>query len=75
MSHIPFLTLQVQKTYHASQTPSAASSTIKCLSSEPHFVDPRTVEFVRGRSTNLALSTRGIEPLKIAGALESVSFM
>jgi len=34
--------------------------------------DPRTVEFVRGRSTNLALSTRGIEPLKIAGALESV---
>lgn len=38
------------------------------------FSDPRKVEFVRGRSTNLALSTRGIEPLKAAGALESVSY-
>ncbi|XP_078345085.1 kynurenine 3-monooxygenase-like isoform X2 [Oculina patagonica] len=34
--------------------------------------DPRGVEFARGRSTNLALSTRGIEPLREAGALESV---
>lgn len=29
--------------------------------------------FVRGRSTNLALSTRGIVPLREAGVLESVS--
>ncbi|XP_022794626.1 kynurenine 3-monooxygenase-like [Stylophora pistillata] len=34
--------------------------------------DPRLVEFVGGRSTNLGLSTRGIEALKVAGALESI---
>ena len=37
------------------------------------FVDPRSMDFVRGRSTNLALSTRGIEALKAAGVLEYVS--
>lgn len=35
-------------------------------------LDPRTMEFVRGRSTNLALSTRGIEALTEAGVLEAV---
>ncbi|XP_058940085.2 kynurenine 3-monooxygenase [Pocillopora verrucosa] len=35
--------------------------------------DPRLVEFVGGRSTNLALSTRGAEALRAVGALESIS--
>lgn len=32
------------------------------------FLDPRKQEFVQGRSINLALSVRGIEALKGAGA-------
>ncbi|CAH3024431.1 unnamed protein product [Porites evermanni] len=34
--------------------------------------DPRLLKFVRGRSTNLALSTRGIEALKAVGVLDYV---
>ena len=37
------------------------------------FPDPRLLKFVRGRSTNLALSTRGIEALKAVGVLDYVS--
>ena len=37
------------------------------------FPDPRSLKFVRGRSTNLALSTRGIEALKAIGVLDYVS--
>lgn len=37
------------------------------------FPDPRLLKFVRGRSTNLALSTRGIEALKTIGVLDYVS--
>ena len=37
------------------------------------FPDPRLLKFVRGRSTNLALSTRGIEALKAIGVLDYVS--
>ena len=33
------------------------------------------MEFVGGRSTNLALSTRGAEALRAVGALESVSYL
>ena len=43
-----------------------------CIDEQCFCSDPRSVEFVRGRSTNLALSTRGIEALTEAGVLESV---
>lgn len=48
------------------------NSVLYCYFFSISFPDPRLLKFVRGRSTNLALSTRGIEALKATGVLDYV---